>query len=180
MITTMKTTLASLGALAVATSLSFAQEPSPEAPTSSRRKPPSPDLIFKKLDTNRDGFLSLDEFKASTFGMQNPALAEENYQKMDVKADGKVTLEEFKTFRPAWNPEEMFKKLDTNADGFLSFDEFKDSPMAQGNPAKAEIIYKKLDANSDGKVTLEEFKAFRPRTRGGNDAAPAPLKSSVK
>ena len=159
-ITTMKTTLVSLGVLAVAASFAFAQDP-PNESHAGPGKRPSPGQLFKKLDTNGDGVLSLDEFKASPLGQKDAAKAEEIYQKMDTQADGKVTFEEFKAFRPAWNPEQAFKKLDTNSDGTLSLEEFKAGPMAQRDPAKAEEIFKKMDANSDGKVTLEEFKTFR-------------------
>jgi hypothetical protein len=64
--------------------------------------------IFKQLDTNGDGFLSLDEFKASRQGQKDPAKAEERYKKMDTKGDGKVTLEEFKAAH------EAHKKKDAN------------------------------------------------------------------
>jgi len=156
----MKTTLVSLGALAFAASAAFAQAPPNESHAGPGRRP-SPGQLFKKLDTNGDGVLSLDEFKASPLGQRDAAKAEEIYHKMDVQADGKVTLEEFKAFRPDWNPEQAFKKLDTNGDGVLSLDEFKAGPLAQENPAKSEAVFHKMDANADGKVTLEEFKAFR-------------------
>ena len=177
----MKTSLASLSALAVAASLSLAQNPPTESPTAPGKRP-SPELIFKKLDTNGDGFLTLDEFEASPLGKRDAAKAGEIYQKMDAKSDGKVTIEEFKAFRPAWNPEQTFKKLDTNGDGCLTLDEFKAGPLAQKNPAKAEEIFNKMDSNSDAKVTLEEFKAFRPQhgNRGGNDKAPTPPDATEK
>lgn len=159
-ITTMKTTLASLGALAVAATVAFAQEPPNELPAGPGKRP-SAGQLFKKLDANGDGVLSLGEFQASPLGQRDAAKAGEIYHKMDAQADGKVTFEEFKAFRPAWNPEQAFKKHDTDGDGVLSLDEFKAGPMAQENPAKAGEIFHKMDANSDGKVTLEEFKDFR-------------------
>lgn len=58
-------------------------------------KRPDPAKVFSKKDTDSDGKLTLDEFKA---GMPEKAL---------VKADGR------------------FKKLDTDGDGSLSLDEFQ-------------------------------------------------------
>ena len=51
--------------------------------------------MFKKLDTNGDGFLSKEEFLASPGAKKDLPKAEERYKKMDKKGDGKVTLEEF-------------------------------------------------------------------------------------
>jgi len=56
---------------------------------------PTKEEIFKKLDTNGDGFLSKEEYLASPGAKKDPAKAEERYKAMDKKGDGKVTLEEF-------------------------------------------------------------------------------------
>ena len=104
----MKIRICTLSALAIATSLSFAQDKpaaSHQGPGGPGKHPQtSPEEIFKKLDTSGDGFLSLDEFKAGPMGKKDPAKAEEIYKKMDTKADGKVTLEEFKAHLPPHPP----------------------------------------------------------------------------
>ena len=58
-----------------------------------------PEQIFKKLDTNADKLLSLDEFKASPMAKKNPEKAEEIYKKIDADSNNEVTLEEFKAHR---------------------------------------------------------------------------------
>lgn len=55
----------------------------------------TPEERFKKLDTDGDGFISLDEFKAGPQGKKDPAKAEEIFKKKDKNGDGKLSPEEF-------------------------------------------------------------------------------------
>ena len=102
----MKKLVTTMSALALATTLSLAQDkppgpppggPGPGGPGGGR---PSPEEIFKKLDTNNDGVISLDEFKAGPRAQKEPDKAEAAFKKMDKDGDGKLTLEEFKAGRP--------------------------------------------------------------------------------
>jgi Ca2+-binding EF-hand superfamily protein len=49
---------------------------------------------FNDMDANKDGKVSLDEFKAK---FPKPELAEKVFKKMDADGDGSLTLEEYKT-----------------------------------------------------------------------------------
>ncbi len=53
-----------------------------------------PEAMFKKMDTNADNTLTLEEFQV---GKKDPDKAATNFGKRDKDGDGKVTLEEFKT-----------------------------------------------------------------------------------
>ena len=66
-----------------------------------KKKKLDPEMLFKKLDANEDGYLSLEEFKK--FGemgkgklAEHPERLEKMFKKLDADNDGKVSLEEFK------------------------------------------------------------------------------------
>ena len=104
----MKTCIYTLGALAIAASLCFGQDgqapKAPGSPDGSGKKHPKPEAVFKKLDSNGDSSLSLDEFKAGPRGQKDPTKAEEIFKKIDSDSNGSVSLEEFKAHRPPHPP----------------------------------------------------------------------------
>ena len=115
----MKLIVTTIGSLVLASALSLAQDKpaapggpggpggapgGPGGPGGPGRGRMNPEEIFKKLDTNNDGSLSLDEFKAGRMAQRDPSKAEEMFKKIDTDSDGKVTLEEFKAFRPQRGP----------------------------------------------------------------------------
>ncbi len=93
----MKPLVTTLSMLAIATSMMIAQDKPAGPPPGGGKPRMNPEEFFKKLDTNNDGTLSLEEFKV---GKRAPAKAEEIFKKMDSDNDGKLTLEEFKAGRP--------------------------------------------------------------------------------
>lgn len=95
----MKTYLHLIGAMAIATSLTCAEE-APKEPKKPGKTPPDLEAVFKKLDADSSGSLSLEEFKASGRAKENPEKAEEIFKKIDKDGNGSLSLEEFKTHRP--------------------------------------------------------------------------------
>ena len=84
----MKTLITTLSALALAGTLSMGQDKPPGPPPGGpggpggegRRGRPNPEEAFKKLDSNNDGSVSLEEFKAGPAGQRNAERAEAAFQ----------------------------------------------------------------------------------------------------
>src|SRR5688572_4576666 len=98
----MKILITTLTAIALSASVSLAEDKPPGGGGpggpggEGKRQRPNPEEMFKRLDSNGDGSISADEFKASPRGQKNPERADEAFKRMDKDADGKVTTEEFK------------------------------------------------------------------------------------
>jgi hypothetical protein len=67
-------------------------------------KKPNPEDAFKHLDSNGDGSVSLDEFKAGPRAPKEGDKAQEIFGKIDKDGNGSVSLEEFKAHRPPHGP----------------------------------------------------------------------------
>jgi EF hand len=96
----MKTYIQIIGAMTIATSLICAEDApkGPKRPGKGGR--PMAEEIFKKLDADSSGSVSLDEFKAGPRAKENPEKAEEIFKKIDKDSSSDISLEEFKNVRP--------------------------------------------------------------------------------
>jgi calmodulin len=106
------------------------------------------DRMFKKVDSNGDGSVSLDEFKAlasNKRGGPDPLSS----------TDGESV-------------EDLFSSFDADGDGSLSQSEL-DTGMAARMQAFADqlkaAMFAKADTNGDGSLSAEEFAAMRPPKR---------------
>jgi len=103
----MKSITTALAALALGTSMAFAADEKPAAKPADAAAPKAADaaktdkpkadpaVAFKKLDTNGDGKISADEWKASARYKKDSAKGDEFFGKKDKDGDKSLSLEEF-------------------------------------------------------------------------------------
>ncbi len=95
------------------------------------------DKLFARLDTNKDGKISPDEFAA--------------FRKQNAEADAKAE-------KAGKRGQKLFERFDTDKDGSLSRTE------ANGLLAWR---FKRMDKNHDGVLTLEELQAKHGKAKVG-------------
>lgn len=144
------------------TGTAFAQDPQTAPPAIGRQAKPNKaprnlDKAFRRMDANKDGKLSREEWKGKAQG----------FERLDSNQDGFVTREELEAVRQQMN--KALNKMDANNDGQIARDEWKGK--ARG--------FDKLDANSDGVLTTEELKKRHHGKRNGTLQTGAPANPAV-
>ena len=125
--------------------------------------------MFKSLDQNSDGILSLDEIKQ---GIDKCNLGEKGenitklFEEMDVDKNGLINYTEFISALMDYQKIkekhllECFNKYDSDYSGKISFDEFCKIIKPQNEEEKKELkeLYSKFDTDKDGEISLKEFR----------------------
>lgn len=125
--------------------------------------------LFKKLDVDKDGLISRDEYRAkNTFDRYDldydgflsphemeqahlhPQKRDERLNKQDVDGDGIISRNEFT------GDDAAFARLDKNQDGVISdADKHVAKKSASGG---VEARFKAMDLNGDGQLTRDEWR----------------------
>ena len=127
--------------------------------------------VFKSLDENSDGVLTMEEIKKGielcNFGNKmNPKEIIKLFNEMDVDKNGLINFTEFVSAMMDYDKFvkkeqllECFKSYDTDGSGKISFEEFCDMIKPSNEQEKKDlfILYKKFDTNNDGEIDFEEF-----------------------
>ncbi|EOY07184.1 Calcium-dependent protein kinase 13 isoform 1 [Theobroma cacao] len=129
--------------------------------------------MFKKMDTDNDGIVSIEELKAGfrNFGSH---LAESEVQMLieAVDANGKGTLDygEFLAvslhLQRIANDEHLrkaFSYFDKDGNGYIEPDELRDSLMEDGADDCTNVandIFQEVDTDKDGRISYDEFTAM--------------------
>ncbi|TKY55715.1 Calmodulin protein 1 [Spatholobus suberectus] len=125
--------------------------------------------VFDKFDTNKDGKIALEEYKAAVRTMGwgiGETEAVESFKVMDSDGDGFI---DFKEFMEMFNVEDKVKEteiksafqvFDLNGDGKISAEELSQVLKSLGESCSLGACKKMVmgvDGNGDGFIDLNEF-----------------------
>ncbi|MDQ7090676.1 MAG: EF-hand domain-containing protein [Methylococcales bacterium] len=117
--------------------------------------------FLKKFDTDKDGKVTKEEFKAAM---------DRRFQRMDKNEDETVTvkeLEQNRQRRQDKNKNKKFSNLDSDKDNAISLEEFL-VPRIKRNEKK----FLEFDKNNDGKLTADELFHKKPKKGKGSNLPP--------
>lgn len=103
---------------------------------------------FRSADTNRDGKVTLDEFKQHA--------KQEAFRNIDRNGDGKIDNKEWKAAVPSPQADGNFESVDKTRDNAVSFLEFSEKVDKNYN---YDEVFNALDRNRDGSLAPDEFNA---------------------
>ena len=131
--------------------------------------------LFKSLDENSDGVLSIDEIKKgveqSKFGAKGDNIVK-MFEEMDIDKNGLINYTEFISALMDYEKIKenqllvCFNSYDTDDSGKISFKEFCDMIKPETEEEKQDLkdLYDQFDTDGDGEISLKEFKeGFKKR-----------------
>jgi calcium-binding protein CML len=127
--------------------------------------------VFDKYDTDRNGLISVDEFRP-LLNQEDPLVSTSNAQalfnELDTDGDGNISVNEFANFftikaKYQMNLKQVFDKFDGDQNGLISVDEFE--PLVRESeptidPAQIPSVFKAIDTDGDGNISITEYTRF--------------------
>jgi hypothetical protein len=112
---------------------------------------PGDTRLFTRLDANRDGYLSMQEYsQGEGFTLDSLGGASYRFSNIDVNGDGLITRNE-------WNMNSAdFNRLDANRDNRISRFEFENDTAASNDYRYSTAQFNAFDINRDGWLTRAE------------------------
>jgi calcium-dependent protein kinase len=121
---------------------------------------------FAKFDTEKDGVITIEEFKAAMSESDEYSDQEVNamFDNIDVNKNGKIMYTEFvaATLELQGRVEEKrlaeaFDHIDYDDSGYISKENLKRLLGESGTPERIEKLIESADTDGDGKISFEEF-----------------------
>eukprot|EP00986_Skeletonema_menzelii_P013060 scaffold7400_cov122-Skeletonema_menzelii.AAC.9 len=121
---------------------------------------------FEKFDKEKDGVITIDEFKAAMAECDEYSDEDVNaiFEQMDVNKNGKIMYTEFvaATLELHGRVEEKrlaeaFDHMDDDDSGFISKENLKKLLGESGTPERLEKLIGSADSDGDGRISFEEF-----------------------
>ena len=91
----MKKLMTVLSVLALSASFVMAAEVAKDEKKADKKNTATPEERFKKLDSNADGKISMEEWNASPMAKKDATKAAEQFTKKDKDGDKNLSMEEF-------------------------------------------------------------------------------------
>lgn len=132
-------------------------------------KPHQPGEMFRRLDKDKDGVISLEEFAASPrISTLEKEKQEILFTRLDENGNGKLSPKEIHLNKKSDEARRKeFRELDTDDSRGLSFEEMSKGEFFSRLPEeKRREIFARMDTNGDGEVNRKD-KPERPGLRGG-------------
>lgn len=136
--------------------------------------------LFKKLDINRNGEITLQDFKKALKDLKHPLsdspeMITKIFDSFDSNHDKVIDFNDFKLYLTTTDDQILkgFNKIDQDNDGKLNKADFvhylKKTLNLSPSDSKIDLIFKQIDYKNDGYVTYDEFRDFLvliPRLNG--------------
>lgn len=136
--------------------------------------------LFKKLDIQHNGEITITDFKKALKELNHPIcdrndLIEQIFNSFDANHDKVIDFNDFKLYLTTTDDQILkgFNKIDQDNDGKLNKSDFitylKKSLHLSPSDKNFEKIFKQIDYKNDGYITYDEFRDFlllMPRLHG--------------
>lgn len=148
--------------------------------TKEQEVPDDYETLFDRLDINRNGEITLQDFKKAIKSLNHPVgdspdLMEKVFQSFDANKDKVIDFNDFKLYLTTTDDQILkgFNKIDQDHDGKLSKADFmhylKKTLNLSPSNNMLDNIFSRIDHNQHGYITYDEFRDFlllMPRLHG--------------